>query len=67
MGTLGKRGGKKMTEKEKKKQLIKKIVTENFSCSCWKELGLFDDCNSKKKSCDQIVSEWFDEVMEQGK
>ena len=67
MGTLGKRGGKKMTEKEKQKQLIKKIVTENFSCSYCKELGLFDDCNSKKKSCDQIVSEWFDEVMEQGK
>ena len=56
-----------MTEKEKQKQLIKKIVTENFSCSYCKELGLFDDCNAKKKSCEQIVSEWFDEVMEQGK
>ena len=56
-----------MTEKEKQKQLIKEIVTVNFSCSYCKELGLFDDCNVKKKSCEQIVSEWFDEVMEQGK
>lgn len=59
-----------MTEKEKQKQLIKKIVTENFSCSYCKELGLFDvfvDCNAKKKSCEQTVSEWFDEVMEQEK
>lgn len=56
-----------MTYKEKQKQLIKEIVTVNFSCSYCKELGLFDDCNAKKKSCEQIVSEWFDEVMEQGK
>ena len=56
-----------MTEKEKQKQLIKKIVTENFSCTYCKELGLFDDCNAKKKSCEQTVSEWFDEVMEQEK
>ena len=56
-----------MTEKEKQKQLIKKIVTENFSCSYCKELGLFDDCNAKKKSCKQILSDWFDEVMEQKK
>ena len=56
-----------MTEKEKQKQLIKEIVTENFSCSYCKELGLFDGCNAKKKSCKQTVSEWFDEVMEQEK
>ena len=56
-----------MTEKEKQKQLIKEIVTENFSCSYCKELGLFDGCNAKKKSCKQIVSEWFDKVMEQEK
>lgn len=59
--------GKNKTEKEKQKQLIKEIVTENFSCSYCKELGLFDDCNAKKKSCEQIVSEWFDKVMEQEK
>lgn len=52
-----------MTEKE----LIKEIVTENFSCSYCKELGLFDGCNAKKKSCKQTVSEWFDKVMEQEK
>lgn len=56
-----------MIEKEKQKQLIKKIVTENFSCSYCKELGMFDDCNSKKKSCEQILSDWFDKVMEQEK
>lgn len=55
----------KMTEKEKR--VIKEIVTENFSCSYCKELGLFDGCNAKKKSCKQIVSEWFDKVMEQEK
>ena len=54
-----------MTEKEK--QIIKEVVIKNFSCSYCKELGLFDDCNAKKKSCEQIVSEWFDEVMEQEK
>ena len=54
-----------MTEKEK--QVIKEVVIENFSCSYCKELGLFDDCNAKKKSCEQTVSEWFDKVMEQEK
>ena len=54
-------------ENKKSRELIKEIVVENFSCSNCKEIGLFYDCNSKKKSCDQIVSEWFDEVMEQGK
>ena len=52
-----------MTEKEK--QIIKKVVTENISCSDCMKLGLFNDCNAKKKSCEQTVSEWFDEVMEQ--
>ena len=56
-----------MTDEEKQKQLIKKIVTENFSCAYCKELGMFDDCNAKKKSCEQILSDWFDKVMEQGK
>ena len=56
-----------MTDEEKQKQLIKKIVTENFSCSYCKELGMFDDCNAKKKSCEQILSDCFDEVMEQRK
>lgn len=54
-----------MTEKEK--QIIKEVVTENFSCSYCRELGLFDDCNARKKSCKQTVYEWFDEVMEEGK
>ena len=54
-----------MTEKEK--QVIKEVVTENFSCSYCVELGLFNDCNAKKKSCKQTVSEWFDEAMEQEK
>ena len=57
----------KQKEKQKEKQLIKKVVTENFSCSYCKQLGMFDDCNSKKKSCEQILSDWFDEVMEQKK
>ena len=54
-------------ENKKNRELIKEIVVKNFSCSYCKELGMFDDCNSKKKSCEQIVSKWFDEVMEQGK
>ena len=54
-------------ENKKSRELIKEIVVKNFSCSYCKELGLFDDCNAKKKSCERIVSEWFDEVMEQGK
>ena len=54
-------------ENKKSRELIKEIVVENFSCSNCKEIGFFNDCNAKKKSCDQIVSEWFDEVMEQGK
>ena len=54
-------------DEEKQKQLIKKIVIENFSCSYCKELGMFDDCNAKKKSCEQILSDWFDKVMEQRK
>lgn len=54
-------------ENKKSRKLIKEIVVENFSCSYCKELGMFGDCNSKKKSCDQIVSEWFAEVIEQGK
>lgn len=52
-------------ENKKSRELIKEIVVKNFSCSSCKELGLFDDCNAKKKSCEQTVSEWFDEVMEQ--
>ena len=54
-------------ENKKSRKLIKEIVVENFSCSYCKELRLFNNCNAKKKSCEQILSDWFDEVMEQGK
>lgn len=51
-------------ENKKCKEIIKRTVVENFSCSKCKELGLFDGCVKKEKPCDQIISEWFDEVME---
>ncbi len=51
-------------ENKKNRELIKQIVVENFSCSYCKELGFFNDCEARKKTCEQLVSEWFDEVME---
>lgn len=54
-------------ENKKNRGLIKQIVVENFSCSYCKELGFFKDCEAREKSCEQFVSEWFDEVMEQSK
>ena len=54
-------------ENKKNRELIKQIVVENFSCSYCKKLGFFSDCEAKKKTCEQLVSEWFDEVMEQDK
>lgn len=53
------------SENKKCKEIIKRTVVENFNCSDCKELGLFDKCQKKEKSCDQIVSDLFDEVMEQ--
>lgn len=44
-------------------EIIKKNVLENFSCSDCKKLGLFAECQKKEKSCETIVSEWFDEVI----
>lgn len=52
----------KMTEKIK--ELIKKIVVENFCCDDCKEIGIYAECQKKGKSCETFVSEWFDEVME---
>ena len=54
-------------ENKKNRGLIKQIVVENFSCSYCKELGFFSDCEARKNTCEQLVSEWFDEVMEQSK
>lgn len=57
---------KKLKAEDKKcKEIIKRTVVENFCCSDCKELGLFDICKKKEKSCDQIISDLFDEVMEQ--
>lgn len=53
------------TEDKKCKEVIKRTVVENFCCSDCKEIGLFDECLKKEKSCEQIVSDWFDEVMGQ--
>ena len=56
---------KKLKAEDKKcKQIIKRTVVENFSCSDCKKLGLFDKCQKREKSCEEIVSELFDEVME---
>ena len=49
-------------EKEIAKDIIKRTVVENFSCSDCKKLGLFAECTKKEKPCETIVSEWFDEV-----
>ena len=49
----------------KDKEIIKRTVVENFCCNDCKEIGLFLECQKKKKSCETIVSEWFDKVMEQ--
>ena len=49
----------------KDKEIIKRTVVENFCCNDCKEIGLFLECQKKKKSCETIVSDWFDEVMEQ--
>lgn len=57
--------GKLNAENKKCKEIIKRTVVENFNCSDCKELGLFDICQKKIKSCDQIISDLFDEVMEQ--
>ena len=54
-------------ENKKNRGLIKQIVVENFSCSYCKELGFFKDCNARKNTCEQLISEWFDEVMDPGK
>lgn len=57
---------KKIKAEDKKcKEIIKRTVVENFCCNDCKEVGLFDKCQKKEKPCDTIVSEWFDEVMEQ--
>lgn len=57
---------KKLKVEDKKcKEIIKRTVVENFCCNDCKELGLFAECLKKEKSCETIVSEWFDEVMEQ--
>lgn len=50
-------------ENKKCKEIIKRTVVENFSCNDCKEVGLFAKCMKKEKSCETIVSEWFDEVM----
>lgn len=50
-------------ENKKCKEIIKRIVAENFCCNDCKEVGLFDECQKKGKSCETIVSEWFDEVI----
>lgn len=52
-------------ENKKCKEIIKRTVVENFNCCDCKELGLFDICKKREKSCDQIISDLFDEVMEQ--
>lgn len=49
-------------EKEIAKDIIKRTVVENFSCSDCKKIGLFAECTKKEKLCETIVSEWFDEV-----
>ena len=57
---------KKLNAENKKcKEIIKRTVAENFCCNDCKEVGLFDKCQKKEKSCEEIVSDWFDEVMEQ--
>lgn len=54
-----------ISEVENDKEIIKRTVVENFSCSNCKEIGLFAECQKREKSCEQIVSELFDKVMEQ--
>lgn len=55
---------KKLKAEDKKcKEIIKRTVVENFCCNDCKELGLFDKCQKKEKSCEQIVSDLFDEIM----
>lgn len=55
-----------LNEEKRKKaiEIIKENVLENFSCSDCKQLGLFSECLKKEKSCETIVSDWFDEIME---
>lgn len=54
-------------ENRKCKEIIKRTVVENFSCSDCKELGFFGKCQKKEKPCETILSDWFDEIMEQEK
>lgn len=54
-------------ENKKCKEIIKRTVVKNFSCSDCKQLGLFSECQKKEKSCEEIVSDLFDEIMEQEK
>lgn len=56
---------KKLNAEKRRKEIeiIKKNVLENFSCSDCKKLGLFAECQKKEKSCETIVSDWFDEVI----
>lgn len=57
---------KKLNAENKKcKEIIKRVVVENFCCNDCKEVGLFGECQKTGKPCKTIVSEWFDEVMEQ--
>lgn len=55
---------KKLKAEDKKAQeIIKRTVVEHFSCDDCKEVGLFDECLKREKSCETIVSEWFHEIM----
>ena len=57
---------KKLNAENKKcKEIIKRTVAENFCCNDCKKVGLFGECQKKEKLCEEIVSDWFDEVMEQ--
>lgn len=50
-------------ENKKCKEIIKRTVAENFCCNDCKEVDLFGECQKKEKSCEEIVSDWFDEFM----
>lgn len=50
-------------ENKKCREIIKRNLAENFYCSDCKELGLYSICTGGNKSCEQIVSDWFDEVI----
>ena len=56
---------KTLNAEKKCKEIIKRTVVENFCCNDCKEVGLFGECQKKEKLCEEIVSDWFDEVMEQ--